>query len=109
MKEKILLYFLAGLVFTGKLSAGELTKAKEGGIKSLNTYAAKMLKEKKYDDAINAYTLILEKEKSKSAIQNTLYASAKAKAANGDFGGAVNDLVKAGKVVSSNAKANAAF
>ena len=109
MKEKILLYFLAGLVFTGKLSAGELTKAKEGGLKSLNTYAAKMLKEKKYDDAINAYTLILEKEKSKSAIQNTLYASAKAKAANGDFGGAVNDLVKAGKVVSSNAKANAAF
>ena len=46
MKTKILLISLAGLGIAGFLSAGELTKAKEGGIKSLNTYAAKMLKEK---------------------------------------------------------------
>jgi hypothetical protein len=109
MKIRLLLISLAGLGITGFLSAGERTKAKEGGIKSLNTYAAKMLKEKKYDDAINAYTFILEMEKSKSAIQNTLFASAKAKAANEDFGGAVNDLIKAGKTVSGNAKADAAF
>ena len=109
MKTKILLISLAGFGIAGFLSAGELAKAKEGGIQSLNTYAKKMLKEKKYDDAINAYTFILEMEKSKSAIQNTLFASAKAKAANEDFGGAVNDLIKAGKAVSGNAKADAAF
>jgi hypothetical protein len=109
MKKNCLL-LIATLLFAATASqGGELKKAAAGGSKDLNLYAAKMLKEKKYDDAINAYTFILEMEKSKSAIQNTLLASAKAKAANEDFGGAVNDLIKAGKTVSGNAKADAAF
>ena len=109
MKKNCLLLITTLLFAATASQGGELKKAAAGGIKDLNLYAAKMLKEKKYDDAINAYTFILEMEKSKSAIQNTLFASAKAKAANEDFGGAVNDLIKAGKTVSGNAKADAAF
>ncbi len=109
MKKNCLLLITTLLFAATASQGGELKKAAAGGSKDLNLYAAKMLKEKKYDDAINAYTFILEMEKSKSAIQNTLFASAKAKAANEDFGGAVNDLIKAGKTVSGNAKADAAF
>lgn len=87
---------------------GELEKAAVGGIKNLNLYAARMLKAKKYDEAVSAFTLLLEKEKSISARVNILTSSAKAKCQLEDFGGAVNDLRKALELKHPNARVHAA-
>ena len=107
--KKDYLFLIPALLLAANISAaGELAKAAAGGNKSLNIYAAKMLKAKNYEEALSAYTLLLEKEKSVSARINLLSSSAKAKLQLEDFGGAVNDLRKAQAVKHPNVKVNAA-
>jgi hypothetical protein len=108
MKKDYLFLIPALLLAANVSAAGELDKAAAGGNKSLNIYAAQMLKAKNYEEALSAYTLLLEKEKSVSGRINLLSSSAKAKLQLEDFGGAVNDLRKAQAVKHPNVKVNAA-
>lgn len=85
--------FCAGVVHA---DVNDIQEAKRNGTNALFSYAQKMEKAKKFEEAVDAYREIASSEKNVLRIQEALIKSAQAKVKVNlnDIGGAVNDLNK---------------
>lgn len=97
--------FFAGVVHA---DANDIEEAKRNGTNALFSYAQKMEKAKKFEEAVDAYREIASSEKNVLRIQEALIKSAQAKLKLKDFGGAANDLDKILKLRKTDPKSGAA-